>query len=83
VGGEGLHEAMVGGLTVTTQAERITAVEVRLGNLETKVDKIDGKLDDLLALRHKGVGAFWLASTILGTGIVGGAVTLFNYLLGK
>jgi hypothetical protein len=74
---------MVGGLTVTTQAERITAVEVRLGNLETKVDKIDGKLDDLLALRHKGVGAFWLASTILGTGIVGGAVTLFNYLLGK
>lgn len=51
---------------MATQVERIAAMEVRLGDLEKKVDKMDEKLDQLLALRYKGAGAFWLASALFG-----------------
>ena len=69
-------------MTVTrTSPERITALEVKVLNLEKMMqshiddttkrhDSITGKLDDLLGLRNKGVGAFWLASALAGTGIV-------------
>ena len=49
------------------QGERITAVETRLQALEKKVDKIDEKLDELLALRNKGAGVFWLSSVLFGS----------------
>lgn len=54
-----------------TEVERITAVEVRLKTLEEKVDGMDKKLDDLLALKYKGQGMFLLASALFGTSIVG------------
>jgi hypothetical protein len=62
-----------------TQAERITAVETRLTALEKKAESMDSKLDELLALRYKGAGAFWLASALLGTGIVG----FIQWIIGK
>jgi hypothetical protein len=43
---------------------------------------MNGKLDDLLALKNKGAGAFWLASALMGTGIVSFVLTLFNYFNG-
>lgn len=77
-------------MTGFTHAERLTAVEVRVQNLEVKVDElkatvseVDKKLDNLLALKNKGAGAFWLASALLGTGIVSFALTLFHYLTGR
>ena len=45
-------------------------------------DAITTKLDGLLELKSKGMGAFWLASTIVGTGIVGLIVAFANYLKG-
>lgn len=45
-------------------------------------DDITTKLDGLLELKSKGMGAFWLASTIVGTGIVGLIVAFANYLKG-
>jgi hypothetical protein len=66
-----------------TEVERITAVEVRLSALEEKVDKMDGKLDQLLQLRYKGAGAFWLASALIGTGIVGFITQVFHFFGGK
>lgn len=57
--------------TNITQAERITALEVRVSDLLKCQQEISDKLDELLAMRNKGIGAFWLASTLLGTGIVG------------
>lgn len=76
---------------MTTQGERITAVEVQVKELkdqfldhknrtEKNFESVNEKLDELLTLRSKGVGAFWLASTVLGTGIVGGLAALFNWL---
>ena len=43
--------------------------QVRL--MQITVEETNKKLDELLALRSKGMGAFWLASTLLGTGLVG------------
>lgn len=54
-----------------TQAERITALEVRVSDMQTQQQEMNNKLDDLLAMRHKGMGAFWLASALIGTGIIG------------
>lgn len=47
-----------------TELERITAVEVRLKNLEEKVDNIDRKLDDLISLRNKGAGIIWFLGPV-------------------
>ena len=47
--------------------------------IQTK--EINRKLDELLSLRNKGVGAFWLASALTGTGILGafwGLLELFK-----
>jgi hypothetical protein len=50
-----------------TQAERITALETQVANLTKTVEAQNQKLDDLLALKAKGQGAFWLATTLFGT----------------
>jgi hypothetical protein len=54
-----------------TDKERIRAVEVHQKIVDQKLENIDEKLDQLLAIRWKGAGAFWLASALLGTGIIG------------
>jgi hypothetical protein len=66
-------------MAVTTQVERIASLEVRMADIQSKQDEITRKLDDLLAMRNKGIGAFWLASTLLGTGIVGFIVQLMSW----
>lgn len=76
-----------------SEAERITALEVQLANLqatmtlymadtEKRQENMDGKLDDLLGLRNKGVGAFWLASALAGTGIIGAILSFFDWWKG-
>jgi len=64
-------------------AERITAVEIKLEKVTESTAEIKDKLDELLQLKSKGVGAFWLASTLLGTGIVGVIFALFNWMKGS
>ena len=72
------------------QGERLARVEEQVKSLATKVeghdkrfDEISDKLDELLALRNKGVGAFWLMTTLVGTGIVSGAAAFFKWILGN
>jgi hypothetical protein len=64
-----------------TQAERIAQLEVRVSEMQKQQQEINNKLDDLLAMRNKGVGAFWLASALLGTGIVGFLDVMIRKLL--
>ncbi len=71
---------------MTTQAERIASVESEVRGLSRRIDKVEGtltdmdkKLDDLLVLRYKGAGAFWLASALVGTGIVGFFTQILNW----
>lgn len=74
-------------------AERIAVLESQVQTLNDnlkshaevtnkKMESVDEKLDELLHLRSKGVGAFWLASSILGTGIVGFVLGIVNWLRG-
>ena len=62
--------------------ERITAVEVKVEDLVKKVETMDHKLDQLLELKSKGMGAFWLASLILGTGIMGMFASFITWFKG-
>lgn len=65
-----------------TQGERITALEVQVASLREEQQEMNRKLDELLTLRSKGIGAFWLASTLFGTTMVGLAGVFLNWLRG-
>lgn len=49
-----------------SEAERVKAIEVKQESIEEKVNAMDGKLDELLELKNKGMGAFWLISILMG-----------------
>lgn len=65
---------------MVTQVERIASMEVRLEKLEEKVDSMDKKLDDLLSLKYRGQGAFWLATGLFGTGIAAFFLQVMSWL---
>jgi hypothetical protein len=78
---------------VSAYSERIARVEVEVQELKeafkahkeetnTNFKEMNKKLDDLLALRNKGAGVFWLVSSLVGAGILGGAVQFFKWLAG-
>lgn len=61
-----------------SHAERIAVLEKEVDVLQEKLDLISNKLTTLVEFHQRGVGAFWLASTILGTGIVAAVVAFFK-----
>jgi len=63
-------------------AERIAVLELQVKLLQLTVESTNMKLDELLTLRSKGVGAFWLASALFGTGLVGVLAALFQWMRG-
>lgn len=72
-----------------TQAERLVALELQVKSITLTQQKyedhwkeVNGKLDELLSLRNKGIGAFWLASILTGTGIIGVLVSMFDWFRG-
>jgi len=65
------------------EMERILLLEYKDKLREEKLERIDRKLDDLLALRQKGIGAFWVASSLLGTGIVGALSLVIDWFKGS
>lgn len=62
-----------------SELERITAVETRLSSVEERMERIENKLDELLELKNKSAGAFWLISLIVGSGVLGMVGTLFSW----
>jgi len=72
-----------------TQAERITALETQMAYLVAELretnerqKQTNARLEDLLALRNKGLGAFWLATTLFGTSLIGIATVFMSWLKG-
>lgn len=63
-------------------AERIAVLELKVQQLSVDVQSMEGKLDELLLLRSKGMGAFWLASSLLGTGIMGALYYVVQWMKG-
>jgi len=68
------------GIFNVTQSERIASLETEVTIMKEELRAMNRKLDDLLVLRYKGAGAFWLAAALLGTGIVGLLTRLFHYI---
>ncbi len=61
---------------------RLAVLEHRVNELDAKLESIDNKLDELLQLRSKGMGAFWLASILVGTSFVGFVTMMFSWMRG-
>lgn len=60
--------------------ERLAILETEMAASQRQLSAMDAKLDDLLALRHKGIGAFWVASALTGTGIIGAMSLLWDWI---
>lgn len=65
-----------------SQSDRITALEVTVTHLLTEQQEMNGKLDQLLGLSNKGIGAFWLVSALAGTGLIGLSLNVLDWLKG-
>lgn len=60
-------------MNAVSQGERIASLETQVNNLSGDVQELSAKIDSLLELKNKGMGAFWLASVLVGavfTGLV-------------
>lgn len=66
---------------MTTQ-ERIAVLETKVDSLSRTNEDIIQKLDALLHLRSKGIGAFWLTASLMGTGIIGVLATIIDWVRG-
>lgn len=53
---------------MSTNNERLAVLETRVASLEQTTERIEQKLDELISLKHKGMGVFWLAATLVGAG---------------
>lgn len=76
-----------------TQGERIAALEVENRRLRSEVTELreevrranndtNEKLDELLALRNKGYGVFWLATSLAGAGVLSLVLQFFGFKMG-
>ena len=69
-------------LPVKTQIERIATLEAIVELMRQEQEKTNTKLDDLLALRNKGVGIFWLVSGLVGIGLSGAITLMVGWIKG-
>jgi hypothetical protein len=53
-----------------SETERLAIVETQVASILAGQEDHGAKLDDLLALRNKGLGAFWLATSLAGIGAI-------------
>lgn len=63
--------------------ERIARLEEKVNELDSKMQRIEDKLDSLLELKNKGAGAFWLVSLVVGSGIIGILLESVRWLSGR
>ncbi len=59
---------------------RLAVLEHRVNNIDMKLSAIDNKLESLLQLKSKGMGAFWLASLIFGTSVVSLVAVMVSWI---
>lgn len=63
--------------------ERVAILETKQAEDREVQKQILAKLDDLVQLKAKGVGAFWLVGLIAGTGILGWLAAIMQIFGGK
>lgn len=60
--------------------ERMEKLMVTLESKEEDLLRIEGKLNELLTLKNQGMGAIWLASLLLGSGLIAGITTFITWI---
>lgn len=74
-------------------AERIAVLESQVEHLNAQfildraerkqeLSELGDKLDELLSLKDRGAGAFWLFGIIFGSGIIGVVTALVSWIKG-
>ena len=56
-----------------TQGERIASLEVVVAAQTREISELKELVQELVALKNRGAGAFWLASALFGVSIVSAA----------
>lgn len=65
-----------------TTLERLAVLETKVSAAAENQEQMLEKLDSLLTLRNRGMGVFWLLSSLIGTGIVGYITEFVTYFRG-
>lgn len=60
--------------------ERMEKLMLTLESKEEDLLRIEGKLNELLTLKNQGMGAIWLASLLLGSGLIAGITTFITWI---
>lgn len=68
--------------TIVQNVAKIAVLETKVQALELELKTMDSKLDQLLHLQSKGQGAFWIASALFGTGLLGLGTLILNWFRG-
>lgn len=63
--------------------ERVAILETQITSIHDELRAIRDQLDQLLDLKAKGMGAFGLVSLLVGSGLIGLVVMLFNIFSNK
>lgn len=56
---------------MVSDVERIAVLETKNKTTEDRLKNIEEKLDELLTLKSKGIGAVWLIGIIFGSSLLG------------
>lgn len=59
--------------------ERVAILETKMTEVTSGLEDIKGKLDELLQLKAKGMGAMGLVSLLVGSGLIGIIVTVLQF----
>lgn len=65
-----------------TQAERISSLEMEVSYLREDIRSMNESVKELLAFRNRGIGAFWLASALFGTSVIGLVTLVIGWIKG-
>ncbi len=63
--------------------ERVAIMETKVTDVQNKLEEITGKLDDLLTLKAKGMGAIGLVSLLVGSGLLGIIYAVVQFFTNK
>lgn len=61
-------------------AVRLALLEANVTSLLAVMEERDRKLDELLTLKHRGMGAIWLASLLFGSSMLAALATLISWI---
>lgn len=61
-------------------AERIAVLENEWANAKTDLSAIKDKLDSLLELKSRGMGALWLIGLVISSGVIGLVSIVFGFV---